>query len=386
MTTPTFTYKKLLTGVLALGFVFAGCSGSETNGEAEGSGPVTSSRTVRVETLVLQPSGFQDVIELTGTVEATNDATLSAQSAGTVVSLAERGQAVRAGQTIAQLDPGIARASVAQAEASVAAAQAQFDLAADNLRRQEPLFRDSVISAIEFENVRAQHNAAQAQLAQARAVLAQATQQLGYSSVTTPFAGVVEDRLVERGEQVMPGTPVVRVVSTGLVKVTAGVPERYAGDINVGTDVQIAFQAAGIAERAGRVTFVGSAIDPQSRTFPVEIAIENQDGRLKPQMVARVQIAREQLDNVIVVPRSAVLTDENGTSVYIVTRSTNGAIAERRDVVLGSAYGTTVVVQTGLQAGDEVVVLGQNNLIQGDALEIAAQHESVAATQLTVTE
>src|SRR5690606_5815600 len=139
------------------------------------------------------------------------------------------------------------------------------DLAADNLKRQEPLYRDSVISALEFENVRAGHNQAQAQLSQAKAALAQAQQQLRNTSVTAPFSGVVEERLVEKGEQVMPGTPVVRIVNTNLVKITAGVPERYAGDIEIGTPVQVDLASAGIGKRNGRVSFVGSAIDPQSR-------------------------------------------------------------------------------------------------------------------------
>lgn len=373
------TNNIVLPGLAAAMLIVSGCSGADSAGDAEAAeAQAPGARTVRVETLVLQPSGFEDVIEITGTVKADNDATLSAQAAGTVVNLAERGRRLQAGQAVAQLDPNIARAAVEQAMATVAAAQSQFDLAADNLKRQEPLYRDSVISALEFENVRAGHNQAQAQLSQAKAALAQAQQQLRNTSVTTPFSGMVEELLVEEGEQVMPGTPVARVVNTNLVKVTAGVPERYAGDIEIGTPVQVDLASAGIGKRSGRVAFVGSAIDPQSRTFPIEISLENSDARLKPAMVARVLVTREQLEGAIVVPRTAVLTDENGASVFVATRSGDDITAERRDVVLGSANGGRIVVRGGLTAGDEVIVLGQSNVSQGDALQVVEQHESAS--------
>ncbi len=374
------THTIALPGLTAAMLIIAGCSGADGAGDAEAAAAnAPGTRTVRVETLVLQPSEFEDRIELTGTVEADNDAILSAQTAGTVVNLAERGHRVQAGQVVAQLDPAIARAAVEQAEASVAAAQAQFDLAADNLKRQEPLYRDSVISALEFENVRAGHNQAQAQLSQAKAALAQAQQQLRNTSVTAPFSGVVEERLVEKGEQVMPGTPVVRIVNTNLVKITAGVPERYAGDIEIGTPVQVDLASAGIGKRNGRVSFVGSAIDPQSRTFPIEISLENVDARLKPQMVARLYVTRQRVEDAIVVPRTAVLADENGTSVFVATRAGDVVTAERREVVLGAAYGGQAVVQTGLTAGDEVIILGQSNVTQGDALEVVERHDSAGA-------
>ena len=135
------------------------------------------------------------------TVKAVDDATLSAQSAGTVIALADLGDYVGRGAAVAQLDPQIPEAAVGQAEAAVEAARAQFDLAEDNYNRQTPLYRDSIISAIEYQNVRAQFSQARAQLNQAEAALSSAKKQLQNTYVRTPFAGVVEQQFVERGEQ-----------------------------------------------------------------------------------------------------------------------------------------------------------------------------------------
>ncbi len=376
---PRFLFSPI-TGSLLAGLLLlaaAGCSGADEASAPAATAETSSRRSVRVETLVLQPTSFQDVIELTGSVEAVQDARLSAQASGTIVRLAERGAYVRAGEPVAQIDPALAQAAVQQAEATLSAAEAALALAEDSYRRQEPLFRDSVISALEFENVRAQRNQARAQVEQARAALAQAQEQFENTRVTAPFAGIVEERLVEIGEQVAPGTPVARVLNTERVKVTAGVPERYAGDIEVGTPVQVVLQAYGRQPRPGTVTFAGNAVNPQSRTFPIEIELGNGDGQLKPEMVARVLVTRERLDGVLVVPQSAVMREEDGHVLYVATRTDSLTVAERRAVTLGPGYDGRVVVTRGLEAGEEVVVLGQTNLTDGDALEVTERYTAV---------
>ncbi len=365
-------------GLFALGGMLSGCNGADGASGQNAVNEGAPERRIQVETLILEPVEFQDVIELTGSVKASDDATLSAQAAGSVIALAELGEYVRAGQVVAQLDPSIAQAAVEQAEAMVEAAQAQYDLAEDSYKRQEPLYRDSIISAIEFENVRAQFNQAKAQLSQAKAAQVQAREQLANTRVTTPFAGMVEERFVERGEQVMPGTPIVRVVNTSRVKITAGVPERYARDIELGTPVEVSFQAYAGDRRPGRVSFVGSAVNPSNRTFPIEVEMENPDRTLKPQMVARLFVTREKLENVLVVPRATVMRDENGMGVYVVERRGDKAVATRRNVVTGSSYGGNVVLISGVESGDEVVIVGQNNLTQGDEVQVSRQYEGRA--------
>lgn len=357
-------------GILVL--FLAGCGGETgtTPPEASAAPTTAAERTVRVETTVINPATFEDVIQLTGSVEAINDALLSAQSAGTLTALVPLGRAVGAGQTVAQIDPSLLRAALQQADALIEAAEAQYNLAQDNFRRQEPLYRDSIISALEFETIRTQLNAARAQVNQAKAGRAQVEAQLRNTRVVAPFGGTIEEHLAQAGEQVMPGTPVARLVSTGLVKVKAGVPERYAADIHPGTPVVVSFTTYGGERRQGTVSFVGKAIDPQNRSFPVEIALPNPDGRLKPEMVANVAITRASLENRLVVPQSAILNDEEGSSVLIVRRDATGAKAERRRVVPGPSYDNRTVIESGIEPGAEVLIVGQQNVNEGDLLEI----------------
>ena len=356
--------------------ILAGCGGGPPNG---GDAPSADAPATQVETLVLEPTVFQDIIQLTGSVEAFDDARLSAQTSGTVLAIEPLGSFVRTEGAVAQINPSAPEAAAAQANAIVEAAAAQFGLARENLTRNEPLFADSVISAIEWESVQAQYNQAKANLAQAEAALDQARTTLAQTRVEAPFSGTVEEHFVEPGEQVTPGMAVARLINTRRVKVVSGVPERYAADIVRGTPVRIGFEAYRGGRLEGRVAFVGRAVDPQSRTFPIEIVIDNPDGTVKPEMVARVEVTRETIENALVVPRAAVIRTENGHIVYLIENRDGTPTAVQRDFIPGPDFGAYVVA-TNLAPGDEVIVLGQSQVIDGDRVEVAARRAASGET------
>ncbi len=334
----------------------SGCSDGEASNQT---GEARSPQSSRVETLRLAPTSFTDVIEVTGSVEALNDAELSAQTGGTVTMMADRGARITTGDPVATIDADEAQAAVEQA-------QARFDLAQDRFERQQPLYKDSIISALEFEQVRSERN-------QAKAALQQAEKRLSNTAVEAPFTGTVEERFVEAGEQVSPGVPVARIVDVRRVRVTAGVPERYANDIREGTPIQIDASRYNIPPRTAEVTFAGNTIDPDSRTFTIEATVSNEEGTLKPEMSVKLRVTRTVIDNAIVIPRSAVVRDEAGTHVYVVDRSDTTAVARNRDVTLGPETGDRVVVESGLEASDEIVTVGQNDVSPGAPVEIAEE-------------
>ena len=353
----------LTSAALLMAVLTTGCGDSQAPATADAAPRQTPA--TRVETLVLEPTSFTDVIELTGSVEAIYDATLSAQASGTVISLAELGAYIPKDGRVAQLDSTEAHAALEQT-------QARYELAQDRYERQEPLYRDSIITALEFEQVRSE-------LTQARAARSQAEERLRNTRVTVPFSGTVEERFVQPGEQVAPNDPVARVIDVRPAKVVAGIPERYAGDIEKGTPVQIRFRTAQLGERTGTVTFVGSAIDPESRTFTIEATIPNEDRTIKPEMVAQLQLDRTTIDSALVIPRPAVVRDEAGTHVYTVTQTDTAAVAQKRSVVLGPSTGARVTVATGLEAGDEVVIVGQSNLAPGQPVEVTDRYTRIPA-------
>lgn len=345
----------LLAGTLAFA---GGCSDGEAssdNTSTDGRAPQAS----QVETLVLQPTSFTDVIEVSGGVEALDDATLSAQTAGTVTMLADLGARIAEGEPVARINAD-------QAQAAVEQARARYELAQDRFERQQPLYRDSIISALEFEQVRSERN-------QARAALQQAKKRLENTRVDAPFTGTVEEQFVQAGEQAAPGMQVARLVNTRRVRVTAGVPERYANDIQKGTPVQVDARQYGAGVRIAEVTFAGNTIDPDSRTFAIEATLPNEAGTLKPAMSVTLRVTRATLDDAIVIPRTAVIRDETGTHAYVVERTDTTAVARNRDLTLGPSTGDQIVVESGLSAGDEVITVGQSDVSPGAPVAVTEQ-------------
>ncbi|MGD8329077.1 MAG: efflux RND transporter periplasmic adaptor subunit [Acidobacteriota bacterium] len=351
---------------LLIGAVACGGDGQAT---AENAEPYV--RATRVETMVVTPRTFDQTIEVTGAIEAINDAQLSAQAAGNVDYIADDGDRVAAGEVVARLDQAAAKAAVGQAEAQVETAEAQQALALDNQQRLQPLKDRKAISEREFEQARLELQRAEASLRQAQAALATARVQLANTEVIAPFAGTVEQAFLEVGEHAGTGDPLVRLVSIDQVRVVAGVPERYVPDLHVGMPVQLRFPNVDIAPRSGQVTFVGSTIEATSRTFRIEVQVSNPARDLKPMILADVRVTRRQYSDVLSVPRIAIVTDELGPGVYIVERGAAGAVARRRPVTLGADAIGFVVVESGLDPGDEVIVLGQHSISDGDPVEVS---------------
>ena len=367
-------------GLLAL----AGCSSGETNAEE------TAEQRTPVETFVVQRTLFEDVLELNGEASALNDATLSAEASGTVLSVAEQGAFVEAGQVVARLESGEEEASVAQAQAQLETARSRLALAQDSYQRQLPLYRDSIISALEFEQVRNERNQARASVSQAEAQLASARERLANTRVRAPFSGTVESRMVEPGEQVSPGQEVARLVDIGRVEVAANVPERYANNVQRGQMVTVEFDIYGTGPRRGEVTFVGSTIDPDSRTFLVEVEIPNEDRQIKPEMSGRMLLPTRTLEDALVVPRTALERDESGVNLYIVNRRDSAGasipIVDLRSVTVGPTYEQQAVVLSGLEARDEVIVSGQTSVATGDTVRVTEQYQTIEAATTPVEE
>jgi RND family efflux transporter MFP subunit len=217
----------------------------------------------------------------------------------------------------------------------------------------------------EIAYLRAKYGAETA-AAQARVLAAR----LERTIVRAPIAGTVEDRMVEVGTMVAPGEPVARIVDADPVEVTAGVPERYAGEIQHGARVRVRVDHVGGGAFEGQTSFVGAALDERTRTFPVEFAIRNPGGLLKPGMVAQLDLQRRVLEDALLIPREAVQRASTGYLVYVVAGDGAGAAAAARAVELGAGAGDEVVIESGLEPGDRVIVLGQQQVANGDAVRI----------------
>ena len=189
-------------------------------------------------------------------------------------------------------------------------------------------------------------------------------------TIRSPVDGIFEDYYVELGEYAAPAQPFARIVSLDQVKVIGGVPERFAQDVRAGTPVEVSIDNCPEADCMEVIAFVGDTVDPDSRTFDVEVHLANPNRMMKPGMIANMSIQLQEIAEAIVVPQQSVLRSENGYQVFVVESVDGRNLANSRDVVLGPAREDRVVVIEGLEAGDRVVIVGQLKLGSGDLVSI----------------
>lgn len=313
-------------------------------------------RYVPVETVVVEVGSFDDQIRVSGVVEALEDATVSAENSGRIRSIVERGERVAQGDVIAQMDDRLSRSQFE-------AARTQFELAEDTYERLRALYEDEIISTQDYRSARAQKD-------QARSQLEQAEKQLRDTHIEAPFSGRVEERLVSSGELVSPGTPVVRLINSQRVRVLAGIPERYSGQVDEGSPVVLQFRSLNGERIESNISFAGHLIDASTRTFPVEVELENSDNRYRPEMIVDLRVQRTTIENAIVIPRTAIVRDEGREYVFIAVEDSDEKEAELVEVRTGFASGALIQIVEGLNDGDEVVTAGMSTLSSGDRLNI----------------
>jgi len=350
----------ILLTIIPLLFVQCNTGGTE---EAQNTNNDRRVRTVAVETLTMEKNTMTETVKVIGTVEAYDDAIVSSEASGRVHFIAPLGKSVEHEEAVAQLDDRLL-------QAQYEAARVQYELAADTYRRQQVLYADSIISELQYNNIRTQRDQAKAQYEQAK-------KQLQDTRIEAPFRGRIEERFVKSGELINPGMPVVRIVNTERVNITAGIPDRFAADVREGSHATMYFTGYGDFVREGTVSFAGNVIDPDTRTYPVKIKIPNPDGILKPEMVADVHIVRRTIYSTLVIPRTAIVRDESGPNVFVVRYQNGKPVAELVPVRTGATSGLLMQVIDGIAPGDEVVVSGHRNLNQGDRLDILQNNTSV---------
>ncbi len=353
--------------ILVAALAVAGCGGG--SGEAAqldqaGAAPAESFvRLVNVEVQTLAPRAFTRMVQVTGVAIAMRDVTVSAEEAGVVRRVVrDRGDVVDEGQAIVHLDDAILAAQVR-------AASAQARYAEDVWDRRRALYEEDGVGS-ELTYLQAQND-----LEQSRSTLEALRERIARTTVAAPIRGVLNDRFVEIGSLVAPGTPVARIVQTDTIRMTAGAPERFAAGIGVGSMATVTFDVLGARRFEAEVSFVGAVVDPENRTFPLELTLPNPDRLIKPGMIASVEIVREEIPDALVVPRQALVAVERGEVVFVIQGTGAEARAAANEVEVLAAQGNEVVIGSGLAAGDRIVVVGQQSVTAGDRVRIVANME-----------
>jgi RND family efflux transporter MFP subunit len=257
-----------------------------------------------------------------------------------VVSRVTKGDLVKQGQALGNLDTEIINAQVAQAEAGLMAAEAGAALALDVAGRNEKLKAEGSVSDLQSKQTDAQAKAAKAQVAQAQAGVAQAHAGQHRHFLTAPFAATVVDAPDNTGGMVGPGMPVYVLMQLDPLVLKVTVPEKIRESIKAGLKVRVEATGSGAATDDATVKVVLPSADPQTRRVPLEITVPNGDGRFVANTLARVTISLGDPKPAVVIPSTALGTT-GGEHVFTVDE--NGAL-KRVPVKVMERANTTVTV------------------------------------------
>jgi len=330
-------------------------------GRAHDGRPAETATPVPVETALAAETEALEFAEVTGAATPITRVSPGTKIMGRVEKVfAREGDRVRAGQSLAALDERDLRAGVAQAEAAVKMAEASRENAAATHRRIAGLHERGSATDKNLDDAVAGLHVAEAGLEQAKANLSAAQAMLGYAEIRTPISGFVTAKRVEAGDMAGPGAPLFTVEDLSRIKVIVQVPEAQVVGVAAGQAARVRVDVLD-EEREARVDRVAPAGDPLSRTFEVQLLLDNPDERIKSGMFVRAKLGRGARP-ALLTPQSAVVRRGALTGLFIV--DADGA-ARLRWVRLGRDRDGQVEVISGLAPGERFVVSPPASLTDG---------------------
>jgi multidrug efflux system membrane fusion protein len=283
------------------------------------------------------------------------------------------GQDVAAGQILFRIDPRPLEASLRQAEATLARDIAQLESAARDAERYRTLVAKDFVTKSQADQADANAAAMRATVRSDSAAVEAAELNLAYSTIRAPIAGRTGSLLVRQGNLVRPGAGALVVINQlRPILVRFPVPQRDFLTLaakSAGRKMTVTATTADSTPVAepGVLTFVDNAVDSLTGTVSAKAEFANTKGTLWPGAYVRVDVQLDVLRGAITVPSQAVLTGQDGPYVYVIDNSDQARV---RPIAVGRAVGLTTVIDSGLVAGERVVVDGQSRLVPGSKVDI----------------
>lgn len=343
----TLNILKTIGGLCLTVFVVS-CSSEQK--KAEDNKPVT----VAVQPIAYTTNIFSD--EYIGVVESESQLDISFLTMGNIGKMyVNEGQKVSKGQLLASLDKTTLQNSYQLTISTLRQAE-------DAFKRMTALYESNSLPEIQFIE-------AKTKLEQAKAMEAIARKSLDDGSIYAPKSGVIGKKYLEQGASVMPTTPVYQLLDVNTVKVKVAIPEGEISSIKIDKDCDVKISALADQLFTGKIIEKSVVANPVSHTYDIRIQIDNSNGAIMPGMVCRAYFnSTTQNGNEIVVPVKAVQVDfQDKRFVWLKSKDNK---ATYREVHLGKLVNNGVVINTGLNVGDELIIEGYHNVSEGVSVSI----------------
>lgn len=312
---------------------------------------VNQVRRIPVNTLDLAHSKFQHFVKVQGQVEANKNIMVSAMQPGRITAIYVReGQSVGKGALLAQLDDAVMKSSISEVESSLELAEIMYN-------KQAKLWEQEIGTEVQYLTAKNQKESLERRLATLK-------EQLKLSKIYAPISGVVDEIMPKVGEMLNPGYPAFRIVNASDLSLKANLSEVHLPYIKRGDKVKVSFPTINM-ETEAKVTAVGQSIDPNNRTFKVEVKLPN-NRLFKANMFGEISVNDQTVDEAIVIPLELIQQTDVGQFVYIVEKNEEGNwLSKRKNVQLGLSAEGEVLVKEGLAVGDKLVTIGYKDLSDG---------------------
>ncbi len=302
---------------------------------------------------------FNHYLELQGSVETKQNLVINAEMGGILNKVyVKEGDKVSKGQLLAKIDDGGMSQQLAQL-------QIQADLAKTTFERQKRLWDQKIGSEIQYLQAKSNYEGQVSAVNQMKS-------QLSKSSITAPFSGIIDDVITEAGSVVSPGqTPILRIVNLNDMYIQTDVPENYISDVTKGKEVKVSFPVLGKTIDT-KVRQTGNFINPDNRTFKVEIEVPNKERDIKPNLTARLRINDYTSKNALLIPQSIISENAEGEQYIYLLDSINGqeAVAKQQIIKTGKTQGDVIEVLEGLKDGDQIIDEGARSVKDGQTVKI----------------
>jgi len=302
----------------------------------------------------IKTSEFDHYIRVQGKLDGDQNVAVFAEAPGTVFAkYADVGQRVRKGQVLAQIDDQ-------QYRSQLEGLETQYKFAAEMFEKQQRLWDQKIGSQVQYLQSKTTKESLEQQIESLK-------EQIEKFEIKSPIDGTIEECNIRVGGVVTPDPRLAtyRVVEFKNLKVSAEVSEAYSSMVQNGDKLSILFPDAN-KQIESTVSFVSKYINPVNRTFMIESRINSNSPDLKANMIAIIQINDYHSDNSILLPMNVIQTDEAGSYVYVVRQKDQFSAAFKQQVVLGNSYNGVAEINSGLVAGDKIVSVGYQELVNGE--------------------
>jgi membrane fusion protein (multidrug efflux system) len=314
-----------------------------------------------ITTFTVKAATFTHFIELQGNVQTKQNVLIYPEMPGILKSvLVKEGQQVVKGQVLATIDDGGMTQQLAQLNANAQLAKTTYE-------RQKRLWNQKIGSEIQFLQAQTSYEAQKSAVNQLKS-------QLEKAIINAPFSGIIDNVFKERGTVVAPGTgsEIFRILNLSNMYIETDVPETYIGNITENKAVEINFPVLGETLNS-KIRQVGNYINPNNRSFKIEIGVPNLNGKVKPNLTAKLKLNDYTNTNALLIPQSIISENSKGEQfIYIVKdkKENDEAVAERLIIETGKTQGDFIEVTKNLSANAEVVMEGARSVTNGQVVKV----------------